>query len=460
MASLAKRGNKYYVVYLYQTEDGATKQKWESFKTLTEAKIRKKEVEYQKAKQELVVPDCITMNELLDQYIELHGKNHWAMSTYDRCVQVINNYIRPALGNKKINEITTRHMEAFYQRLLKTPMVGSKKPKEEAFVKTGVIREIHKLIRNCFNQAIKWELIDKNPTINAMVPKHKPKKREIWNAETLFRAVELCEDEGLKLCLQLSFACTLRSGEVLGLTWDCVDVSEKAMKSGAPCIYIRKELQRVSKEAFERLERKDVIFVFPESSKRTKTCLVLKTPKTESSIRRVFLPMSVAEMLIEHKRKQDQEKEMLGDEYRDYKLVVCSPFGTPREQTNIEDALKKLIRDHDLPDIVFHSIRHASITYKLKLNGGDVKAVQGDSGHSQSVMVTDVYSHILDENRKMNADLFEKAFYSGKGVVEEAENKAAPAQDSTMETIMKLLGNPEAVALMKQLISAVESQNK
>ena len=222
-------------------------------------------------------------------------------------------------------------------------------------------------------------------------------------------------------------------------------------------IYIRKELQRVSKEAYENSDKKDVLFLFPESSKRTKTCLVLKTPKTESSIRRVFLPKSVAEMLAEYKKKQDEEKKLLGPEYHNYKLVVCTPFGTPREQSSIEEALKKLIRENALPDIVFHSIRHASITYKLKLNGGDVKAVQGDSGHSQSAMVTEVYSHILDENRKINAELFERAFYSGKGNSEESEQKTVPRQEADMGMIIKLLGNPEAVALMKQLIAAVES---
>jgi integrase len=458
MATIKQRGNKYYVIYLHQTEEGETKQKWESFNTLAEARIRKKEVEYLKEKQELVVKECITMNQLLDEYIELHGKVRWSMATYDRSVNSIKNYIRPALGKMKINEITTRHLEAFYQKLLKTPMVGCRYPKDKkSFVKTGAIREIHKILRNCFNQAVKWELLEKNPAINAMVPKHKPQKREIWTAETLFKAIDLCKDEGLKLCLQLSFACTLRSGEVLGLTWDCVDISEEAMKNGTPSIYIRKELQRVSKEAYENSDKKDVLFLFPESSKRTKTCLVLKTPKTESSIRRVFLPKSVAEMLAEYKKKQDEEKKLLGPEYHNYKLVVCTPFGTPREQSSIEEALKKLIRENALPDIVFHSIRHASITYKLKLNGGDVKAVQGDSGHSQSAMVTEVYSHILDENRKINAELFERAFYSGKGNSEESEQKTVPRQEADMGMIIKLLGNPEAVALMKQLIAAVES---
>ena len=42
---------------------------------------------------------------------------------------------------------------------------------------------------------------------------------------------------------------------------------------------------------------------------------------------------------------------------------------------------------------------------KLKLSGGDIKAVQGDSGHAQADMVTEVYGHILDEERKKNAQL-------------------------------------------------------
>ena len=66
--------------------------------------------------------------------------------------------------------------------------------------------------------------------------------------------------------------------------------------------------------------------------------------------------------------------------------------------------------------MVFHSLRHTSVTYKLKLNGGDIKAVQGDSGHAQVNMVTDVYSHIIDEDRKRNAELFEEAFYGKKNL--------------------------------------------
>ena len=55
-----------------------------------------------------------------------------------------------------------------------------------------------------------------------------------------------------------------------------------------------------------------------------------------------------------------------------------------------------------------HSLRHTSVTYKLKLSGGDIKAVQGDSGHAQADMVTEVYGHIIDEDRRKNAERMEK----------------------------------------------------
>ena len=85
-----------------------------------------------------------------------------------------------------------------------------------------------------------------------------------------------------------------------------------------------------------------------------------------------------------------------------YNLVMASTFGLPLGDGAIRGPLKKLIEDYNLPPVVFHSFRHSSVTYKLKLNGGDIKAVQGDSGHAQVNMVTDVYSHILDDDRRKN----------------------------------------------------------
>lgn len=147
-------------------------------------------------------------------------------------------------------------------------------------------------------------------------------------------------------------------------------------------IPINKELQRVNRETLKLLGSKGVIFIFPSQSSLTSTQQVLKSPKTESSIRKVFLPKTVAEMLAQTRKKQLEVIDALDDEYKDFNLVIAGPLGMPIEARRINGAFDKLIQKNSLPKVVFLSLRHSSITYKLKLNGGDIKAVQGDSGHA------------------------------------------------------------------------------
>ena len=293
-------------------------------------------------------------------------------------------------------------------------MTDRKIKKTNATVTPSTVRRVHSLLRSAFNQAEKWDLVDKNPARYATVPKAQPKEREIWDAPTLFQAIECCEDERLKLCLNLAFSCSLRIGELLGLTWDCVDISEESIMKNEASIYINKELQRVSKTVMKTLESKDIIYAFPEQGQGNKTQLVLKKPKTLSSVRKVFLPTSVAKMLVAWKMEQDAIIEAIGSEYADYKLVIATANGLPTEASRIRKAMKDLIADNDLPPVVFHSLRHSSITYKLKLNGGDIKAVQGDSGHSGTDGYRSVFAH---SRRKPTAECAacRKGVLSGKG---------------------------------------------
>ena len=214
--------------------------------------------------------------------------------------------------------------------------------------------------------------------------------------------------------------------------------------------------------ALDDLSDKGVIKKFPPCIASTHTALVLKEPKTKTSIRRVYLPKTVAYMLVERKKEIDELMELFGDEYIDNNLVFCSSNGRPMESQVINRAFNKLIKENGLPHVVFHSLRHSSITYKLKLNGGDMKSVQGDSGHAQVKMVADVYSHIIDEDRCINAQRLEEAFYSSKtpDPVEDTEPKTADtavteSDESDAAKILELLKNPETAALLKQLAKAL-----
>ena len=467
MASIVQRNNRYNVVYLYDDEaTGKRKQKWESFKTMADAKRRKAEIEYRQEIGTMVIHQCKTVDELLKEYVALYGKTTWSMSVYGSNTALIEHYISPIIGSMKLSDVTARVLEKYYMQLLKTPSVHritqKANSKNVIYVAPPTVRKIHNILRSAFHQAVKWELMEKNPAMYATVPKSEAKKREIWDAPTLFHALEVCEDERLKLAINLAFACSLRIGELLGLTWDCVDISPESIAAGKAYVYVNKELQRVDKSVMKALGKKDVLRVFPELRESNKTVLVLKKPKTATSTRKIFLPKTVAEMLVEWKREQDFTKEALGNEYADFDLVMANGLGMPTEQSRITALFAELIEKNDLPKVVFHSLRHSSITYKLKLNGGDVKAVQGDSGHAQVKMVTDVYSHILDDDRRNNARLFEEAFYSGAGkdpTKQEPEPQPEPeapegaAADTA--TLLKLLQNPEMAALLKTLAKSL-----
>ena len=90
-----------------------------------------------------------------------------------------------------------------------------------------------------------------------------------------------------------------------------------------------------------------------------------------------------------------------------------------------------------------------------------MKSVQGDSGHAQLKMVADVYSHIIDDDRRLNAQRFEETFYSGKAAAEtdtetaEAAASAAPKQETDQEALIRILKNPEMAALLKTLAQSL-----
>lgn len=86
--------------------------------------------------------------------------------------------------------------------------------------------------------------------------------------------------------------------------------------------------------------------------------------------------------------------------------------GRPYEERQIARKFKSLIAENNLKPVVFHSLRHSSTSLKLKLSGGDIKTIQRDTGHSVSDMVTDVYSHIFDANRKHLAKKVNDQFFS------------------------------------------------
>ena len=120
MASIIKRNNNFCVVYSYKDADGTPKQKWETFTNLSDAKNRKKEVEYKESVGTFVAPQCRTLKDLLTEYVALYGKTKWALSTYQSNNALISNYIIPLIGSMKLQDLTTRVIEDIISGCLNT----------------------------------------------------------------------------------------------------------------------------------------------------------------------------------------------------------------------------------------------------------------------------------------------------------------------------------------------------
>lgn len=365
---------------------------------------------------------------------------------YDGQTALIANYINPIIGDMEVQDITPRVVDKYIQTLQKTPSVSRKNRKARTeFVTNQTIEKIIKLLRCAFKQAVRWELIGKNPFDNAVLPKTEYKKRDIWDAETIRLALDQCTDSKLYIAMNLAFACSLRMGEILGLTWKNVHIEDENIAADNAYIYIEAELTRASKQAIEMLGQKDIYYIFTPLMPNTSTRLILKKPKTDSSVRKVWLPKTVAYILREWKKSQEELKGFLGDEYQDFDLVVALPNGRPCENRIIEKEFSLLKQKAELPNVVFHSLRHSSTTYKLKLNHGDLKATQGDTGHAEIDMITKVYAHILDEDRKINAQKFESAFYANPDL-----RKVTPPQEQPQAQTVDL------AALIEQLQKSPE----
>lgn len=219
----------------------------------------------------------------------------------------------------------------------------------------------------------------------------------------------------------------------------------------------------VDQLVLDSLDCSGIIFTFPKvMGGKAKSRLVLKTPKTESSILTVWIPRTLALILREWQEKQRSLKELMGEDFIDYNLVLALETGRPCEERVIGNAFNRLKQKTGLPNVVFHSLRHSSTTYKLKVNHGDIKATQGDTGHAQPDMVTEVYAHILDEDRKINAQRFELAFYANPDLrkTEEDIRKSRPSAQSIDlgSLITQLREQPELAATLVQLLKGVAPQ--
>lgn len=389
MASIVQRNKSFSVVYT-SYDDGKKKQKWETYHSYEAALRRKEQLDLiQQHEKERAKHQEGTLAQFLEEYVELYGRIHWACSTYTSNEGLIRNYIIPFMGSMRLSEFTPKVIAALYGKLQSDPKISP-----------SVMTNIHKLLHSAFEQAVLWEYVPRNPFRKANVTKAFPSEIPMLSVDEIKTLIRNCDNEMLSIAIHLAFAGSLRKGEILALTWNDVDFQEGT-------ISVSKTLKRVRRDAVDVLNGKDILHQFPAAFDEGRTVTVLKRPKTQSSIRTVYLPDYVLDVLREWKGTMKPVKRKQPD------LVLRYSNGRPLSEETLPRLLEKQLLQLGLPVVSFHSLRHSSISYKLVLTGGNIKAVQSDSGHAQAEMITERYGHIIDSCRKQCAQDFEEEFYKG-----------------------------------------------
>ena len=453
MASITSKmrasGKVYYIVYSHNEEDGIRKQYWIRCDSYDDATKLLPEVEdYERRNLLYPIPlenriyhigvtakessfdygNSLTLKQLVAEYIDHRCKNGlWEAATCQYNESLCKNYIFPFIGDCLISKIETRDLQLFYNNLPGQKAVRQRKKDKVTKISKRTVREIHKILRPAFAYAVSLGYLKSNPASDLQQPKIETQKRAQWTEEEVKRAIDVCEDPDLRLMMQVMYCSTSRSGELLGLQWANVHIFGEDAEH--PYIYIDRELARLNKDSIESTDTV-VYLTFPMISPNQTTQLVLKKPKTESSVRKVYIPFSLAEKLREYKKAQD---ELLSwSDFPRYDMVFCHDNGRPISDDTMLKRFKKLVQEHGLRPVDPYSLRHSGATAKLRASR-DIKAVQGDMGHSSTDMLLNVYADIVDEERQKLARHMESMLYSdpknGRGQAAETNHLLSDAND-------------------------------
>ena len=100
--------------------------------------------------------------------------------------------------DERVVEIELERLREFVNHPFKVQADSQMIELQESIKKYGILNPLivrprqDKVLRSCFRQAVKWDMMKKNPAVDATVPKAKKQEREIWTAEMLMQALEAC----------------------------------------------------------------------------------------------------------------------------------------------------------------------------------------------------------------------------------------------------------------------------
>lgn len=289
--------------------------------------------------------------------------NYWKLydSKKDYC-------IKKYFAGKKLSSITRRDVQT-YINVLSDHM----SPK--------TVRAYQTWLHSVYDTAITEDVIKPNcnpADHNKLPPKVKP-DIEAFTLEQLNQLLMLSENDPVAhITIGLGALAGLRRGEMLGLRWCDVDLTEGSA------------------------ELKIVQTVVVVDGKR-----IVKTPKTKAGRRIIPIPKMLADILKKEQLRYMKNKLQYGAEFKDEGYVICKDNGEPYRPDGVSIHYERFMYDmrdnHNIPYKSLHKLRHTYAT--LLIDGGaNVKVVQKCLGHEDVMMTLGTYAHAYDNRQRTDID--------------------------------------------------------
>lgn len=332
-----------------KTFDGRTIWVNQQFSTKKEAEKFERNIKNEKDKG-FVLPSDELFKDFMNSWFETK-RNEIAIQTASNYTINISKHIVPALGKYKIGKMNLHILQQFINVNLY----------EEKQLKPATIKKIVTILKTAFNDAVKWELIHKNPAQYVKLPKITKEELEVWNRQQIQHFLSIAKGNRYYIVFYLAIMTGMRQGEILGLRWKDINLEEKRL------------------------------FVYQTLSSDGKT--FLQGGKTDYSRRSIRLSDDTIKTLKAHHRLVMSERLREGSNYRDLGLVCCTEKGTQTNPSNIRRLMKRFVDVSCVPNLTFHQLRHTHATLLLQ-NGVNIKAVSQRLGHADVRVTLDIYSHV------------------------------------------------------------------
>lgn len=353
--SITQRGDKYRVCFDYGVDrSGKRVRKYRTFDTKRDATRAFNEHKVKMDKGTQIMPSEYTFAQWLDYWYKDIILPQIEETTAYGYRGMIENYLKPQLGEIRLQKLTARDIQQYYTWLM-----------DEKKLSPNTVIKHHNLLTNTLNAAERQEYITKNPMRAVSPPKKRQREAKFYTPEQLGILLDKAVGTRLELPVFICAYLGLRRGELCGLRWSDVDLEHKT-------ITIENTRTQAGKKEIE------------------------KGTKTASSTRTLYLPDTLCDMLKAAREHQQVCRAEYKNAYDDNDYVVVMEDGRPFRPNYLSELFSKFLADNDLPKIVLHELRHtfASLSNQAGIPAYNIgKAL----GHSTPATTQKIYTHLLDQ---------------------------------------------------------------